>query len=218
MNLAAKVISILFHPLFLPLYALPLYFSIENYQNLILNNADINFLSAIYSVMALVGVLFPILSMYVMIRTGLLSDFNAYNRVERKPVFFIVLLYYLMVYFMFRSWNSSLYHLLDPLLSFLSGGIYLLLICFVINHKWKISLHSTSISALTATFLAFSISMPSIENPIYLVIVNLVLLLIMGVVSSARLVLKAHQPHEVYMGILIGFTVEMIVVYFDLSI
>ena len=83
MNLAAKVISILFHPLFLPLYALPLYFSIENYQNLILNNADINFLSAIYSVMALVGVLFPILSMYVMIRTGLLSDFNAYNRVEK---------------------------------------------------------------------------------------------------------------------------------------
>ena len=92
MNLAAKVISILFHPLFLPLYALPLYFSIESYQNLILNNADINFLSAIYSVMALVGVLFPILSMYVMIRTGLLSDFNAYNRVERKPVFFIVLM------------------------------------------------------------------------------------------------------------------------------
>jgi membrane-associated phospholipid phosphatase len=60
--------------------------------------------------------------------------------------------------------------------------------------------------------------MPSIENPNYLVIVNLLLLLIMGVVSSSRLVLKAHQPHEVYMGLLIGFTVELIVVYFDLSI
>ena len=218
MKVVAKGISILFHPLFLPLYALPLYFSIENYQNLILHQANFNFLNTIYSVMALVGVLFPLLSMYVMIRTGLLSDFNAYNKNERKPVFFIVLLYYLMVYFMFRSWNSNLYHLLDPLLSFLSGGIYLLIICFIINFKWKISLHSTSVSALSAAFLAFSLTMTNIENPIYLAALNLILLIIMGLVSSARLVLKAHQPHEVYMGLVTGFIVELVVVYFELSI
>ena len=153
-----------------------------------------------------------------MIRTGLLSDFNAYNKNERKPVFFIVLLYYLMVYFMFRSWNSNLYHLLDPLLSFLSGGIYLLIICFIINFKWKISLHSTSVSALSAAFLAFSLTMTNIENPIYLTALNLILLIIMGLVSSARLVLKAHQPNEVYMGLVTGFIVELVVVYFELSI
>ena len=218
MKVVAKGLSILFHPLFLPLYALPLYFSIENYQNLILHQANFNFLNTIYSVMALVGVLFPLLSMYVMIRTGLLSDINAYNKNERKPVFFIVLLYYLMVYFMFRSWNSNLYHLLDPLLSFLSGGIYLLIICFIINFKWKISLHSTSVSALAAAFLAFSLTMTNIENPIYLAALNLILLIIMGLVSSARLVLKAHQPHEVYMGLATGFIVELAVVYFELSI
>ena len=218
MKLVAKGLSILFHPLFLPLYALPIYFSIDNYQNLIIHQADLNVLTAIYSVMALVGVLFPLLSMYVMIRTGLLSDFNAYNRNERKPVFFIVLLYYLMVYFMFRSWNSNLYHLLEPLLSFLSGGIYLLIICFIVNYRWKISLHSTSISALAAAFLAFSITMTNIENPIYLIVINVILLLIMGLVSSARLVLKAHQPHEVYMGLATGFIIELGVVYFELSI
>ena len=119
---------------------------------------------------------------------------------------------------MFRSWNNNLYHLLDPFLSFLSGGIYLLIICFIINHKWKISLHSTSISALAAAFLAFSIAMTNIENPIYLVAINLILILIMGFVSSARLVLKAHQPHEVYMGLATGFIVELVVVYFELSI
>ena len=77
MKLAAKIFSIVFHPLFLPLIALPIYFSVGSYQNLILAQADDQFLYAIYSVMVSVGVLFPLLSLYIMTLTGLLTDFNA---------------------------------------------------------------------------------------------------------------------------------------------
>ena len=217
MKLAAKIFSILFHPLFHPLIALPIYFSVGSYQNLILAQADDQFLYAIYSVMVSVGVLFPLLSLYIMTRTGLLSDFNAYHQKERPPIFFIVLIYYLMVYFMYRSWNNSIYHLLDPLLSFLTGGIVLMGGCFLINFKWKISLHSTAISALSAAFLAFSMTLGELENPIFLLVVNVLLIFLIGLVSSSRLILKAHLKHEVYLGIILGFFVEFIVVYLNIS-
>ena len=218
MKKIAHAVSLIFHPLFIPLFALPLYFSLDSYENLIIGQSDTNFLNAIYSVMVLVGVLFPLLSLYIMIRTKMVSDFNAFNKKERPPIFILVLSYYLMVYFMYRSWNSSIYHLLDPLLSFLSGGIYLIVIALLIIFRTKISLHSISISAFAGAFLAYSITLTNILNPTFLIVLNCFLLILMGVVASARLYLKAHQPFEVYLGLLIGFVVELVVVFFDLSI
>ena len=218
MRKVAQAFSAVFHPLFIPLFALPLYFSIDSYENLIIDQLDVDFLHAIYSVMVLVGVLFPLISLYIMIRTRMVSDFNAFNRSERTPVFILVLSYYLMVYFMYRSWNSSIYHLLDPLLNFLSGGIYLIVIALLINFKTKISLHSISMSAFCGAFLIYSITLTSILNPLYLIVLNCILLLIMGAVASSRLYLKAHKPNEVYLGLLVGFVVEIGVVFFELSI
>ena len=218
MKKIANAISIVFHPLFIPLFALPLYFSIDSYENLIINQANTDFLNAIYSVMVLVGVLFPLLSLYIMVRTGLVSDFNAFNKKERAPIFILVLIYYLMVYFMYRSWNSSVFQLLDPLLSFLSGGIFLIVIALIINLKVKISLHCISISAFAGAFLAYSVTIPDIANPLFLASINVLLLLLMGFVASSRLYLKAHQPNEVYLGLGIGFVVELLVVYLGISI
>ena len=112
MKITAKFFSVLFHPVLLPLFALPLYFSIENYQNEIIKQLDIGFVYAIYSIMTIIGVIFPLMSIYIMYRTGIISSINIPDRKERIPVFIIVIIYYVMAYIMYRSWNLSYYHII----------------------------------------------------------------------------------------------------------
>ena len=212
MKIAAKFFSVLFHPILLPFYVLPFYFSIENYQNEIIRQLNSGFIYAIYSIMLIIGVLFPLMSIYIMYRTGIISSINLPDRKERIPVFIIVIIYYVMAYIMYRSWNLSYYHIIDPLLSFLAGGIALAILTFIISLFWKISLHSTSISGVAGGFLAFAWTMTPIINSNMLLLLNVVLLILMGLVSSSRLILKAHQPLEIYAGMILGFSVEYFIV------
>ena len=112
----------------------------------------------------------------------------------------------------FKDLNDNLSQLIDNFLSFLFGGLILMLLSLIISLKWKISLHSVGISGMTAGFLAFTTSMGPIQNFTYLIAINGLLLIIMGIVASTRLVLKAHKPLEVYAGLILGFVVEYFVV------
>ena len=206
--------SFVFHPVFIPLYSVFFYFKIDNYQNRILS-IDNKFLYVMFSLILIIGIVFPLISLLIMRKTRIISDFNLSNRNERIPVLVIVFLYYIMVYFMYRTWNESYLNLPNPfdqLISFLFAGLVLLVLSIIITMKWKISLHCIAISGMTGGFLALSIVMSPIYNLEILIQLNALLLIIMGLVGSSRLLLKAHSVQEVLMGMVLGFGIEYIVV------
>ena len=88
----------------------------------------------------------------------------------------------------------------------------LLILTLCITIKFKISLHSVAISGLAGGFLALSIVMKPIYNLDFLIQLNAILLIIMGLVASSRLILKAHSVQEVLLGMTLGFVIEFIVV------
>jgi len=156
-----------------------------------------------------------------MYKTKVISNFNLTERKERIPVLLIVLIYYIMVYFMYRTWNESYINLPNPfsnLMSFLFGGLVLITIAFFVSLKWKISLHSISISAMAGGFLALSLTMSPVYNIDKLILWNTLLLIVMGFVGSSRLYLKAHNTYEVLCGLLLGFGVEYIIVFYRIAI
>lgn len=212
--------SFVFHPVFTPLYAVFFYFKIENYQNRILS-LDNNLLYVMFSLMIIIGIVFPFISLFIMRKTRMISDFTLTQRKERIPVLIIVILYYAMVYFMYRTWNENYLNLptpFDPLMSFLFAGLIILALATIITIKFKISLHNIAVSGMAGGFLALTSVMSPINNLEMVFQLNAFLLIIMGVVGSSRLFLKAHSLKEVIAGMMLGFAIEYVVVINQWSI
>jgi membrane-associated phospholipid phosphatase len=85
----------------------------------------------------------------------------------------------------------------------------------MITFFWKISIHAIGISGLAGAFLGFSELLFPIQNGEEITIINILLLILVGVVCSARLHLKAHSFLQIIGGITLGFVVEYIVVSKD---
>lgn len=134
------------------------------------------------------------------------------DRKERIPVFIITLFYYLLTYYFLRKIHVTNLDFLGAFMSFLSGGIILTGLSLIITFFWKISIHAIGISGLAGGFLGFSELLFPIQNGVEMTNINIAILILVGVVCSARLQLKAHSFLQIIGGITLGFTVEYLVV------
>jgi membrane-associated phospholipid phosphatase len=213
MTLLSKVISVVFQPLFLPIYAFLLYVTIDHHSTFLIRSeqASLQF-NYILSIQILLAVIIPIGSLYVMYRSSIITSMSIPDRKERIPIFIITLFYYLLTYYFLRKIHIANLELLGAFMSFLTGGIILTGLSLVITFFWKISIHAIGISGLAGAFLGFSELLFPIQNEEQLTIINTLLLVLAGVVCSARLHLKAHSFLQIIGGITLGFVAEYIVV------
>ena len=213
MTLLSKVISVVFQPLFLPIYAFLLYVTIDHHSTFLIRSeqASIQF-NYILSIQILLAVIIPIGSLYVMYRSNIITSMSLPDRKERIPVLIITLFYYLLTYYFLRKIHVTNLDFLGAFMSFLTGGIILTALSLMITFFWKISIHAIGISGLAGAFLGFSELLFPIQNGGEITIINILLLILVGVVCSARLHLKAHSFLQIIGGITLGFGVEYLVV------
>jgi len=166
----------------------------------------------------IMSVVFPIITMLLLLKNKVITTISIPKRKERIPVLIFVLIYYSMTYYIFRFWNLTLLNLLEPFLSFLFAGLLLLVVLILITLKWKISIHSASISALCGGMIAeTTIAEPVISfNQTF--IINTIILVLVGMVSFSRMYLNAHNFFQIIAGITIGFFLFFGVVVFQLHI
>jgi membrane-associated phospholipid phosphatase len=139
-------------------------------------------------------------------------------RKERLPVLILVTIYYLMTYYIFRYWNTTLLNLFHPYLSFLFAGLVLIVTLTAITYFWKISLHSSSISALCGGMMAETLIACPLAYQEQVLYINMALLVLLGLVSFSRLFLKAHTLSQTIAGIVLGFSLAFSLVFFQIYI
>jgi hypothetical protein len=86
--------------------------------------------------------------------------------------------------------------------SFLFASAISLLIIIIITYFWKISSHMAGMGGLAGLMLCLSYVFNT-DTMYFLVII----LLVSGLLASARISLKEHTPEEVYTGFILGFVV-----------
>ena len=214
MSLLSKVVSVVFQPLFLPIYAFLLYVTIDHHSTILIRSEQtaVQF-NYILSVQILLAVVIPIGSLFVMFRSNIITSLSLPDRKERIPVLVVTLFYYLLTYYFLRKIHVNNLDFLGSFMSFLTGGVILSGLCLLITLFWKISIHAIGISGLAGAFLGFSELLFPIQNEQEITIVNVLLILLVGIVCSARLHLKAHSFPQIIAGIALGFIVE----YFSVS-
>lgn len=214
MKFISHLLSIVLHPVFIPLYGLLLYTNIKHGSTLnlrMLNNID--YFKLALSPVLLFSIVFPLFSLMIMYRSKMITSFRVENQKERIPVLFLSCIYYGITYYFVRSLDIAYYHSFFGLfLSFLTGGILLALTSLIITTRWKISLHGIGIGALAGGFLAFSQEMQPMTNFEEVTNINILLIALVGVLASSRLILKAHSINQVIIGSLLGVVTEYVVV------
>lgn len=213
----AQFLSILFHPLLMLTYMLLL---------LLLVNPYLFGVHSVQGGMRFVVLIFlstfflPGLAVVLMRTLGMISSLEMEDRYERIGPFIITGIFYLWMFMNFVH-NPDIP---VPYKSFVLGTVIALFISFFINVFSKISLHAVGMGGLLAmvviTMLLFSYGSFTFNAGVFGMIqmsMNTVLMLTIlaaGAVGTARLLLGAHQPFDLYGGYLVGFASQVIALRF----
>lgn len=195
----AVIVSAVVHPLVMPLFTVFIAFKFDWYLSgrLIPQQENI-----IYLIVALSTMAFPGLNILLLKWYGVVGSLEMPSKKERVVPFISSVFFFGLGYYLLRKGTipSTLYSIyLACCLTLISLSL--------INFKWKISAHSAGISgALGATLALFRLH--DFSNLWLLGI----LITLVGFTMSARLILNAHTPAQVYGGAVVGFLVTFLVV------
>jgi len=187
----AKIVSIVFHPLLIPLYGLAILLSAPTF----LKYLPVEAKRVLFTVILIDNVFLPLALLPFLKYRNLISSFNIDDRRERIiPLLITSILYCTTSFIVFR------YQIPFFLKSFIFATSVVAIVVSMINFWWKISVHAVGAGALTATVFSLSLKM---HTPLtwYL----LAVILASGIILSSRLRLNAHNPSQVWVGFLTGF-------------
>lgn len=186
MNRLAKIISVLLHPLVMPLYAMILMLWTTPFGLLLYTRVKLLLVLSVF-VFTCITPLFFILILH---KTGAISSLSIRERGERVvPLLFGALMCYMNYVFLARVVRL---HPLFPRM-FFALALFLLMLA-IITKFWKISLHMAAIGGLLFIFCTFSLY----DNFFWIIA------LLAGALGSSRLQLGAHNSLQVYVGFLLG--------------
>ena len=124
------------------------------------------------------------------------------NRERRMVPYVISILCYFLGFYLLTLMNTP-----DFISVIFVVAIIIQVLCAAVNRWWKISIHSAGIGGVTGMVIAFSLIL-SFDPTWWLCM----LLLIAGLVGTARMVLRQHSLAQIVCGYLIGLASEFIIV------
>ena len=120
------------------------------------------------------------------------------------PFVFVTIIYGLSAYLFLVKIHTN------PIFGIVLASITLtLVLTTLITQSFKISMHSAGISGVVGFLIAINLKYP--DNQLLYPII--IIILLAGVVMTARLQLNAHTTKEVVTGGLLGFLVSFFAIY-----
>ncbi|MBU0486736.1 MAG: hypothetical protein KKA07_08280 [Bacteroidetes bacterium] len=195
----AHVISGLLHPMVMPFFTLLIIISLNTYISFVLTPAGKRILLGLVFTTTF---MLPMSLIVLLSKKSLLKSLEMSERQERTIPYLITAIFYYVTFEMLKK-----FYLPDIIYSILLGAAFTAVVALFINLKWKISAHMIGIGGLIGALAALSrILMLDIHHWI------MFLILIAGIIGSARLLLKAHTPMQIYAGFLTGFCLMLLTV------
>lgn len=195
-TLIAKIISVIFHPLFMPVYGLLVIFSAPTLFGFI----PVQVKRALLLIVLVNNILLPVSMLLYLWYRRLISTLTIDNSDERfLPLAFTTFFYFVTLYIFIR------FRIPVFIKSYILSAAIISLVIMLINRKFMISIHGAGAGALLALVivLSYRMMMP-------LTIFLLPAVIICGLVLSARLWLGSHSPAEAWWGMALGFGITAI--------
>lgn len=187
----AMAISVIFQPIFVPLYSLAILFNADTYITFSVQPEVKKF---IFLITFLNTILLPIGVFYYFYRAKLIESFHMHTAKERSLPFLTTIVFHMSTFYLFtKAPMPSLFA------NLVLGAAFSVAIAFVINLKWKVSIHMLGMGGIVGTIIGLILRYQVDAVPLVMALVTL-----SGIVGYARLKLNAHTPLQVYVGFVLG--------------
>ncbi|MCU0378057.1 MAG: hypothetical protein MUC78_07320 [Bacteroidales bacterium] len=195
----ARFFSVVFHPLFIPLYGLLIIYSSPT----LLSFIPFEMKRIIFVLVTANNIILPLSVAAILYSRGAIKTFNARDRNERVLLLtFALMMYSVTAVLLMKIPVPNLFKAY-----FISIAI-VTLITLVITAFYRLSLHAAGIGGLLS-LVAFMILLYNISSTWQLITV----LLLGGAVMSSRIYLDDHKPSEIWSGLFIGGGVMSVALY-----
>lgn len=204
----ASFLSVVFHPLLMP----TLLFGVLLFQAPGVLSLDIFADSLRVSLLVLIFVgtfMVPSVLLYYLFRIGYVQDMQLTSLTDRRLPYFLTALIYLLVAYLFTFRMQAVSTLAPEIGILISSTAISILIVGLISLSWQISAHGVGVGGVLGTIASLIVKF-SITD---LFIPLIVLVLLTGFVSSARLKLNAHTPIQLGAGLALGLVIGLCTVY-----
>jgi len=190
--------SYLFHPIFIPVQACFLYFLFH------ISEYRIEQLAFFIIQIAIITIAIPIVLYLLLRHIGKVDSIMIADLNQRK----IPLLFQCFLIILLLKKSIPLEHYPELHFFFLGALFSTLIAIGLLYLKTKASLHMLAISALTV--FAFGLNVHLQTGSIYLIPF---MLLLNGFVASSRLVMQAHTPRELLIGLFVGSIPQIVFLF-----
>jgi len=200
-QLPAKFISYVFHPLFIPLYITYFIIQIHSYQFAGISDwGNLRILLQVF-----VNCTFLPLASILLLRALNFID-SVFLRTQRDRIipYIICMIFYFWNWYVFKN-NHEIKDLVSVSMAIFNASV----LGFLVNISMKVSMHSISVGVMT-TFVALLAFSDSSSFSFYLSIA----VLVAGIVCTSRLIVSDHSQKEVYYGFLVGILSQLAAHYF----
>jgi hypothetical protein len=192
----AKLISVLFHPLLIPVWA---YLGLVWQADLIMLRIPYNMVWKLAGLVFLTTFILPLLVIMLMLRFKMISSLQMPLRQERIAPLIVTAIFFFLTYYLLKTLEIA-----PVLYVYMLGATLLAIIASAITLWWKISLHMIGAGALTGAFAGLALLSPEAFTMLLFVAI-----FISGLTGTSRLILSAHKPMEVYIGFLTGLALML---------
>ncbi len=212
----AYFISIVFHPLLMLTYMLILLVLINPYlfSGTLILNIDVFILTVFATTFIL-----PAFAVFLMSALGLVSSIELKDKQDRIGPYILTGIFYLWIFINVLNWPDAP----QAYKIFTLGATIGLFVAFFVNLFSKVSMHATGMGGLLGmvviTILKYSyehffLSIGGGSVQVSMITLLIFVILLCGIVGTARLFLGAHHPRDLYGGFVIGFGTQFLALTF----
>lgn len=192
----SKVISYLFHPLFMPFITAVVVMFLNKFSFVGLGDP---FKKQILANIALNTIFFPLVCTLLLKALGFIESIQMYTNKDRIIPLIATMIFYFWSYLIMKNLQVPL-----SLRVLTLGFFWGIIVVFMANIFIKISMHTAAAGGLLGMIIVVMMI-----GHINLILPFLIVLLLGGIIGTARMVLKAHKPGEVWLGYFAGIVVQL---------
>ena len=194
----ARVISAIFTPFSIPFLAFLILF-LFSYLRIM----PIQYKLIVLGVVYCFTILMPTLTIFLFRKINGFSPEDLGERKRRFMPFLLTITSYVFCLVMMHRLNIPWY-----MTGIILAALIMMVICIVVNLKWKLSEHMAGVGAIVGGLVSFSALFG--YNPVWWLCL---FILIAGVLGTARIILQHHALGEVLVGFAVGLICSLLVLH-----
>ncbi|WP_294605092.1 hypothetical protein [uncultured Bacteroides sp.] len=194
----ARVISVIFTPFSIPFLAFLILF-LFSYLRIM----PIQYKLIVLGVVYCFTILMPTLTIFLFRKINGFSPEDLGERKRRFMPFLLTITSYAFCLVMMHRLNIPWY-----MTGIILAALIMMIICIIVNLKWKLSEHMAGMGAIVGGLVSFSALFG--YNPIWWLCL---FILIAGILGTARIILQHHTLGEVLTGFVVGLICSLLVLH-----